>query len=190
MRGNALNGALLLLIPFASSSCSDCCSSGGSCSEAWKGEKGVCCGGGQCCPIGSYCYRCGGAWRCSWSRNPSCHSSSSYTTSEGFWGQCIFLAFLFLAFVIIARACVSSMYPSSLPWQSSSHTSHSLHSAQSQSVQQPLVLPGYPVQNSGMSAAGGAAVGFVAGSLLSDAMHSSPCYSIEPSQEGGFEADE
>ena len=83
---------LAMMFTTVEASCSDCCRSGGSCDQAYKGGPGVCCGAsGECCPQGSVCVHCEyGRVHCAYPPYANCPRMRNVSEVES-----AFVAFMF-----------------------------------------------------------------------------------------------
>ena len=80
-----LNLLLLLHCTPSFCTCTDCCEPGGSCAAAFRGGAGICCGEGQCCPLGAYCMACGPTYRCA--NHPHAHCPAGDESAAAWhWG--------------------------------------------------------------------------------------------------------
>lgn len=133
---------LLLFAARVRANCAACCAPGGSCDAAYKQSPGVCCGGGQCCPLGYRCASCDGInYRCMapQERFPTCVVDDAA-------GATLSLVFFF--------ACVACIY-----WQFFRPTPPvCLH---------PSVVPP-PVVHGGPSPGASGAMGFLGGMLVGE----------------------
>lgn len=138
--------------------CSDCCRSGGTCDAAYKGEPGICCGGGTCCPRGALCVHCEyGVTRCAFPPYTGCPRVRRYEPEEGV----MFFVLLFVGMCALS-ACL---------WRSHYH-----HSPPTVPATNVVAYP--PVSD-------GFATGLLGGVLLSDALHD---HSPEPEPPSYVEA--
>lgn len=149
------------------STCQDCCRPGGSCGEAFKQEKGICCGSfphPQCCPYGHACHACDdGLYRC---YHPSASAPACYEKSY-FLILCVMGVVVFMiASSIIGLHCLR---PSPPPM---------IHPA---SAHAPMV--------SGGMGSGGIVTGFLGGMIVSDVLHDIDGMDQSSNYDCGVEAD-
>ena len=94
---------LIIYFPLSLSRCMECCLPGGDCSSAYKGSEGICCGGVRgvsvCCPRGSFCVRCNGEVKCSYTPRSYC------SPSVGGWGVLVPLMAAFLSLACLCNSC-------------------------------------------------------------------------------------
>eukprot|EP00325_Prymnesiales_sp_UTEX-LB-985_P013270 CAMPEP_0174756326 /NCGR_PEP_ID=MMETSP1094-20130205/106701_1 /TAXON_ID=156173 /ORGANISM="Chrysochromulina brevifilum, Strain UTEX LB 985" /LENGTH=232 /DNA_ID=CAMNT_0015962233 /DNA_START=84 /DNA_END=782 /DNA_ORIENTATION=+ len=166
MRSNVL---LLALVAFAAAQetplteCQKCCSPGGDCSKANKGNPGVCCGQsngglGYCCPIAvagrpAKCWNCGSEYRCyTGSRPPPTicggGGNPSYGRSDGTQTSLISALVAVLCVVLIASAISQCMRARRVPL-----------AAQQDIAMQPVQHYGVPMAKPGQPIVGGQCAG-------------------------------
>lgn len=160
------------------STCSDCCSPGGSCESAFHGDPGVCCGFNQCCPTGAYCMRCGSGFRCTNSPYGRCEDGGG----QGFEAQLaslFFTALLLSCLAISVCQCVNERARAQQP-----AVGHPIVTPGGQIVASPLYQAPYAPQHDG--AMSGLVTGMVLGTVLAD-MDEPPTY-VEAT-DAGYEPD-
>lgn len=179
--------------------CQRCCSPGGDCSTAYKGQPGKCCGviNGQafCCPgiigggmpgAGAKCYSCADSYRCytGFAARNICGGAMPvpqqtvrrlppphyYGERSTETGMTQLLVFVAVAGVIFILCCRREHNPYH---EAGMVPAHPMAAVGVPGGGYPVGGYGYPVGGySGMSVAGGAATGFLGGMLVSDMMHS------------------
>ena len=148
-----------------STGCSVCCSPGGSCESAFHGRPGVCCGLLQCCPVGSYCVRCGSGFRCAGSPYARCNNGNGESVLASQSALVILAVALVLSFCLLRSLCERSPTTRPIVGQPIVATAGG-----GQVVASPLYQTPYPPHNDGMVSGmvGGMVSGLVVGTILSD----------------------
>lgn len=63
--------------------CAECGSIGGSCDQAFEGTPKICCGMTHCCPLNTFCIKCGVEFQCSNSLHGRCDDAPDPFTKSG-----------------------------------------------------------------------------------------------------------